>query len=951
MKKILKCLLAVWVVLCCLCFLPVEAKADTYEGYYYYINPDGETVCIDGYIYPSELVVAQIPSYINGMKVTEIAAGSFNNAGAATVKEGYAYDNLEKVIIPSTVEEIGNGAFGECDKLTCVEFNYGLKRIGDSAFEGCTSLIEVDLPDEIESIGSEAFAGCKGIKAVNVPGNANLVLGNWVFGECDALERVSLGEGITKIGSRMFIRCLNLQNIVIPNSVERIEVSAFSGCEKLCGVSLPDKLKYIGQGAFTSTNIDSIVLPDKLTSIEMSTFSYCRNLKNVKMNDGLEYIGPMAFVACEKLATVTIPSTVTRIGFSAFSGCSSLTSMRIPAGVTTIEDNIIQNCSGLRSIQVDSGNPEYDSRGNCNAIIETSTNKLISGCNRTVIPQNIESIGSVAFYGCNTIKEVIIPESVIQIGDGAFAGCDSLKKITIPRNTHGLESDIFSAQKTEFNYDVVIYCYKDSDAYTFAVRSGHKYEILDEEDKEQAITDFSDDRCSVIVENVRDCVYSGNSCVQKNLKVAVNYDWVNLNEDYTLTYRNNVNIGTATIYIYGKGKYSGYTTRTFKITPKSINDAKVSGIVNKEYTGKSVTQDGLKIKLGTLELKLGKDYKVTYSNNKDIGQADIIITGIGNYTGTVTKKFVITKINIGLSSDRTVVGGIAGKQYTGKKCTQDKITVKVDGRVLKCDKDYKVTYTNNINAGKATVKITGCGKYMGSVSKQFQIKGIDIAKSCKTTRVYGITNKYYSGKAQVQKDVIVIYGDKILKKDTDYVVKYKNNVKLGKASVVVSGKGNYVGDLIKTFTISLKKNAIYSVGGYKYKVTNAATNGTGTVTLVGTYNKRTATNYKSLTINDSVKIGGVSFKITAIGNKAFYGYKYLTYVAFGKNIRQIGVQTFYGCANLKKIKFTCVDLKTVGIDAFTKIYAKPVVKVPAAKYAKYKTVLKRGGMPTKTIYK
>ena len=154
-------------------------------------------------------------------------------------------------------------------------------------------------------------------------------------------------------------------------------------------------------------------------------------------------IGAGAFSGCSNLTSVTIPEGVINIGGGAFSGCSGLTSVTIPEGVTSIGDYAFRGCSGLTSISVESGNPVYDSRNNCNALIETATNTLIAGCNNTIIPKGVTSIGNNAFLGCSGLTSVTIPEGVINIYGGAFAGCSNLSSVTIPEGVINIGAGAF----------------------------------------------------------------------------------------------------------------------------------------------------------------------------------------------------------------------------------------------------------------------------------------------------------------------------------------------------------------------------------------------------------------------------------------------------------------------------------------------------------------------------
>ena len=153
--------------------------------------------------------------------------------------------------------------------------------------------------------------------------------------------------------------------------------------------------------------------------------------------------------------------SVTSIGGYAFSGCSGLTSVTIPNSVTSIGDYAFRGCSGLTSVTVDKNNGTYDSRNNCNAIIETSTNKLIVGCNNTIIPNSVTSIGEFAFSDCSGLTSVAIPNSVTSIGESAFARCSGLTSVTIPNSVtsigswtfygcSGLTSVTFNAEKCTY---------------------------------------------------------------------------------------------------------------------------------------------------------------------------------------------------------------------------------------------------------------------------------------------------------------------------------------------------------------------------------------------------------------------------------------------------------------------------------------------------------------------
>ena len=218
------------------------------------------------------------------------------------------------------------------------------------------------------------------------------------------------GLYVTSIGDSAFSNFIGLTSIEIPNSVTSIKYGAFSGC--------------IG--------LTSIEIPDSVITIESFAFSGCIGLTRVEIPDSVTIIGAFAFSGCTGLTSIEIPNSVTSIRYFAFSGCTGLTSLEIPASVINIEDSAFSGCQNLTSIIVDKKNQKYDSRNDCNAIIDTQTNALIMGCKNTIIPEDIKSIGVDAFYRCTGLTSIKIPDSVKTIGTRAFNGCTGLTSIEIP---------------------------------------------------------------------------------------------------------------------------------------------------------------------------------------------------------------------------------------------------------------------------------------------------------------------------------------------------------------------------------------------------------------------------------------------------------------------------------------------------------------------------------------
>ncbi len=248
---------------------------------------------------------------------------------------------------------------------------------------------------------------------------------------------------VTSIGNDAFRKC-PVNSVTISNSVTSIGRSAFYDCNGLTSVTIGNGVVSIGDFAFSGCyNLTSVIIPNSVREIGSSVFQGCRSMTTLIIGNSVTSIGRSAFDGCNGLTSVTIPNSVTSIGEGAFNICSGLISVTIPSSVKSIGSGLFSGCSGLTSILVESGNLNYDSRNDCNAIIESSSNTLIAGCKNTIIPNSVTSIGNNAFTMCNDLTSVTIPNGVTSIGSLAFMYCSGLTSVTIPNSVTSIGKSAF----------------------------------------------------------------------------------------------------------------------------------------------------------------------------------------------------------------------------------------------------------------------------------------------------------------------------------------------------------------------------------------------------------------------------------------------------------------------------------------------------------------------------
>ena len=394
--------------------------------------------------------------------------------------EASAFKNqvyLTKVTIPSSVLEIGQGAFQNCFSLKEVKFEgtSALQSIGNGAFNSCTSLTTINLPAGA-SYGKYLFANCSSLKEISLPAGVKS-LPNYMFSDCVSLTTVNLPESVTSIGQYAFQNCTSLAEIdisnvtsignfafnfsgltkiTIPEAIKTLGNQIFNGCSKLKTVTLHDNITSFGTSLFTDcTSLDSITLPSNLKTFGTSVFKNCTSLTSITIPSGVTTLTNNLFDGCTSLASVTLHEGITAFGKATFARCTSLQSIVIPAGITKLsEESLFDGCTSLSSVTLPEGLTalgKYTFR-DCTSLTQITLPSSLtflgtytfqnSGLTSITIPENVQHIGATAgskagtttaayvFQGCVNLRSVTLPSGLLSMGAYVFSGCEKLEKVT-----------------------------------------------------------------------------------------------------------------------------------------------------------------------------------------------------------------------------------------------------------------------------------------------------------------------------------------------------------------------------------------------------------------------------------------------------------------------------------------------------------------------------------------
>lgn len=394
---------------------------------------------------------------------------------------------LNNIVLPNSVMTIGHYTFAYCHKLESVFISKSVTDIGSAAFAGCENLTSFSVDSENPVYQFEggmlladdnttlvAYLGDRNVAKVTIPSTIQIIFCR-AFEACDWLTEVSIPNAVTTIGESAFYRCYALSDIELPNSIKRIEMFAFEDCESIESIDIQEGTEFVGHGAFAKCGkMTSINFPSTATTIEDWVLMGCKSLQKIVVGDNnptydsrngcnalIETSTNTLLYGC---SNTVIPESVSAIDMMSFEGVG-IKHLYIPSSVKTIGRYAFRGCYALESIEVDPANPNYDSRDNCNALIEKKSNTLIRGCVNTTIPPGVEHIGENAFdalvgmetftipegvksigiwaFSNSDLAEIILPNSLEKIGYLAFYMCEQLNKIRIPDSVISLGEGAF----------------------------------------------------------------------------------------------------------------------------------------------------------------------------------------------------------------------------------------------------------------------------------------------------------------------------------------------------------------------------------------------------------------------------------------------------------------------------------------------------------------------------
>lgn len=745
--------------------------------------------------------------------------------------KAYAFASCYKVQtieLPSNLQYIANYCFENCKGLTEITIPESVAKLGDCVFTGCTSLSDVKLPSNMDTLPRGFFSECESLERITLP-NSITEFVSYCFRDCSSLKEITFPTGLTRIGYRSFEGCTNLESIEIPETVTSMAAEIFYNCSRLITINIPKKIEEIPNGfCYGCTNLEQIEIPETVAGVGKNAFYNCSNLKEVFFHEGLETVGEYAFYKCNNLENIFIPKTITSFGKYSFGfykdiydEIAVIPNVKLYAvaespSITYAENNEIPYSIIDMSISTDQcvyTGAEITPTIN----ITIDEQKLVQGVDFFVEYENNINIGTatakISFI--NDYENIGKIQKYYRIGN-LLSDCDiamdkeeyqyhmSVPKITIKSGDYtllyGTDYEVYytlegetwkkpSSSTSRYLWDLGECVIKIVGLNQYI---GEKEFIVEVKkfDLENAKlmtrwTSNGDGTSSSTSFDMQNFEYDGTEKKQSGYRICDNNDTI-AGDNYEVSYRDNIDPGTATMIITGKGDYyTGTLEKKFEIyhnhsyktvltkatlsnngaskqVCSTCGDVKSTKTIymlssvklstsNYTYNGKaqkpSVT---VKDSKGTT-LKNGTDYIVSYaSGSTKIGKYKVTVTFKGNYSGSKALYFEIgpknpssVKTSLYGYNDVKVswskVSGVSGYKVYYKKSTASSWTLLKTTTSTSCKKanlsdgvkyDFKVVAYKNVsgnaceNAGKTS-----------SIYTLKKVTGVKVAKSSSKVKV------------------------------------------------------------------------------------------------------------------------------------------------------------------------------------------------------------------------
>lgn len=555
----------------------------------------------------------------------------------------YGLSSVESVSLSNDILALGKYAFNGCRALTEIDLPNNLQYIADDCFCFCSSLKKVEIPETVVKMGYSAFYGCSELESVKLSPNLT-TLPRAAFYSCSKLTEITIPAKVTIIEFNCFNGCTNLQQIDLPDSLETIEYSSFENCTSLTNIDIPNAVNGIGSTAFKNcsslkeisipngvneigrqtflncTSLEEIEIPDSVKTISEYAFDGCKNLKSVYLYEGLERIGEGAFYECNSLTNVLIPNSVVSVGKKSIGYYNNLFDEEVVNSEFTLfyneneaatkyaDSNEIK--SAKIDIDIDSTQCVYNGESlTPDVTIRINGTTLNQGEDFNVQYRNNVNLGNgnvdICFMGdyeylrSNISKQFAIGNLSINNCEFEYSDTDCqyhelLPVITISNNneklilnedyvvsytlgdeTWNMPSDtnryIWEMGILTININGINNCIGEK-TITFNVG---KYDISNAE----LWTEWYQNSSSIF--ELKDFEYDGTSKTQSGFRVCDPNDTIEY-YNYEVSYLNNVDIGTATMIIEGKGDYyTGRLEKQFYITAEEIASIEITKLPNR----------------------------------------------------------------------------------------------------------------------------------------------------------------------------------------------------------------------------------------------------------------------------------------------------------------------------------------------------------------------------------